>query len=126
MSGNRVTNAGLAQFHHFPVFKTWHGGEPAMALLDFEAEPNYLGLRGSFTNEGFARLAGLNGLFALNADDSKLAVTSAGLAALVDLPNLGWLAFDAKDDSMPYIAAMPKLRFLMCQDTVAGDDGFVP
>ena len=26
---------------------------------------------------------------------------------------------------MPYIAAMKKLRFLMCQDTVAGDDGFV-
>jgi hypothetical protein len=26
---------------------------------------------------------------------------------------------------MPYIAALPRLRFLMCQDTVAGDDGFV-
>ncbi len=26
---------------------------------------------------------------------------------------------------MPPIAAMPKLRFLMCQDTIAGDDGFV-
>ena len=25
---------------------------------------------------------------------------------------------------MPYLAAMPHLRFLMCQDTVAGDDGF--
>jgi hypothetical protein len=25
---------------------------------------------------------------------------------------------------MPVIAAMPRLRFLMCQDTVAGDDGF--
>jgi hypothetical protein len=25
---------------------------------------------------------------------------------------------------MPYIAAMPRLRFLMCQDTSAGDDGF--
>src|SRR6516162_7837253 len=26
---------------------------------------------------------------------------------------------------MPYIARMPRLRFLGCQDTVAGDDGFV-
>ena len=26
---------------------------------------------------------------------------------------------------MPYIAALPHLRFLLCQDTVAGDDGFV-
>jgi hypothetical protein len=25
---------------------------------------------------------------------------------------------------MAYIAALPHLRFLMCQDTVAGDDGF--
>jgi hypothetical protein len=52
-------------------------------------------------------------------------VTSAGLAPLVTLPNLGWLAFDATDESMPYIATMPRLRFLGCQDTVAGDDGFV-
>jgi hypothetical protein len=70
-------------------------------------------------------LAGLEGLFALNLDDSNLALTSAALAPLVGLPNLGWLAFAAKDDSMPYIAAMPKLRFLGCQDTPAGDDGFV-
>jgi hypothetical protein len=26
---------------------------------------------------------------------------------------------------MPYIACMPQIRFLGCQDTVAGDDGFV-
>jgi hypothetical protein len=26
---------------------------------------------------------------------------------------------------MPHIAALPHLRFLMCQDTVAGNDGFV-
>ena len=34
-------------------------------------------------------------------------------------------AVDAKDDWMPLIAAMPRLRFLGAQDTVAGDDGFV-
>jgi len=84
-----------------------------------------LSLRGSFTDKGMSSLRGLDGLFALNLDASELAVTSAGLAPLVTLPNLGWLAFDAKDDAMPYIAAMPRLRFLGCQDTVAGDDGFV-
>jgi len=26
---------------------------------------------------------------------------------------------------MPYIAALPRLRFLMCQDTEASDEGFV-
>ena len=68
---------------------------------------------------------GLAGLFALNLDASELAITAAGLSPLVELPNLGWLAFDATDDAMPYIARMPRLRFLGCQDTVAGDDGFV-
>jgi hypothetical protein len=43
----------------------------------------------------------------------------------VSLPHLEWLAFDAKDESMPHIAALPHLRFLMCQDTDAGDDGWV-
>jgi hypothetical protein len=72
-----------------------------------------------------AQLEGLDGLFALNLDAAELGITSAGLAPLVGLPNLGWLAVDATDAFMPYIARMPRLRFLGCQDTVAGDDGFV-
>jgi hypothetical protein len=82
-------------------------------------------LRGLFTDKGMAQLVGLDGLFALNVDSDQLAITGAGLAPLVNLANLGWLAFDAKDESMPYIAALPRLRFLLCQDTVASDDGFV-
>src|SRR6059058_4834815 len=107
------------------LVKTWQGGDPTMALLDCDAGPTYLLLRGSFTNAGLAQLAGLEGLFALNLDNDELAVTGAGLVPLRELPHLGWLAFDAKDSDMPYIAALPRLRFLMCQDTVAGDDGFV-
>jgi hypothetical protein len=90
-----------------------------------DARPNFLMLRGSFTNAGLARLVGLDGLFALNLDSDRLAITGAGLAPLVALPHLGMLGFDAKDDSMPFIAALPHLRFLMCQDTTAGDEGFV-
>lgn len=124
-TGNHVSDAGLALLHDFPVFKRWQGGEPEMDLLSYDAGPNYLFLRGPFTDRGMARLAGLDGLFALNLDSTDLNVTSAGLAPLVTLPNLGWLAFAATDESMPCIAAMPRLRFLGCQDTVAGDDGFV-
>jgi len=124
-SGNQVTDAGLELLHALPVFKTWQGGEPTMSLLGADTGPNFLMLRGSFTDRGMAKLVGLDGLFALNIDGNQLAITGAGLAPLVNLPQLGWLAFDAKDESMPYIAALPKLRFLMCQDTVAGDDGFV-
>ena len=125
VSGNAVTNAGLLQLHQIPAFKSWGGGVTNMALTSADAGPNYLCLRGTFTNAGMAALVGLDGLFALNLDSDQLRVTGPALASLVDLPHLGWLAFDAKDESMPYIAALPHLRFLMCQDTTAGDDGFV-
>ena len=124
-SGNGVTDAGLPGLHDLPVFKTWQGHEPGLAMLGFSPDSSFLMLRGSFTNSGLSQLVGLDGLFGLNVDSSELAITGAALAPLVDLPHLGWLAFDAKDESMPYIAALPHLRFLMCQDTAAGDDGFV-
>jgi hypothetical protein len=124
-SGNCVTDAGLTQLQEFPVFKTWQGGDATMALLSAAAKPNYLMLRGPFTNDGMARLGGLEGLFAINLDSDRLAITGAGLQPLARLPHLSWLAFDATDESMPHIAALPHLRFLLCQDTSASDDGFV-
>jgi hypothetical protein len=124
-SGNAVTDAGLPALHDFPVFKQWRDGDVSLALLSPDAEPNLLVLRGTFTDRGMSHFAGLDGLFGLNIDDSHLPVTAAGLAPLVTLPHLGFLGFDATDEAMPYIAAMPRLRFIMCQDTVAGDDGFV-
>jgi hypothetical protein len=124
-SGNAVTDAGLASLREIPVFKSWHGGEPKMGLLSYDAGPNYLLLRGTFSDRGMAQLEDLAGLFALNLDASELHITAEGLAPLVTLPNLGWLAVDATDASMPYVARMPRLRFLGCQDTVAADDGFL-
>lgn len=124
-AGNHVTDAGLPALHEFPVFKTWRGGAITLGLTSPEAQPNMLWLRGTITDRGIAALAGLDGLFGLNIDDSNMPVTAAGLSPLVGLPHLGMFAFDATDEAMPYIAAMPDLRFLMCQDTAAGDEGFV-
>lgn len=124
-SGNAVTDRGLGCLAELPVFKTWHGGDEAMALLRPTATPNTLSLRGVFTDRGMSALSSLHGLFALDLDNDQLLVTGAGLARLRELPHLTWLGFDAKDDSMPHVAALPHLRFLMCQDTTAGDDGFV-
>jgi len=124
-SGNGVTDAGLAFLHDLPVFQTWQGGEARMGLTSPDARPNFLALRGPFSDEGMAQLVGLDGLFALDVDNDRLVITGAGLDPLVSLAHLTWLAFDARDESMPHIAALPHLRFLMCQDTVAGDDGFV-
>jgi hypothetical protein len=123
-SGHGVTDAGIARLHDLPVFKTWHGFDPELWLTQFVPEASFLMLRGPFTDRGLAHLAGLDGLFGLNVDSSQLSITGAGLAPLVDLPHFAWLAFDADDESMPYIARLPHLRFLMCQDTAAGDDGF--
>jgi hypothetical protein len=124
-TGNFVTDAGIPLLHELPRFKTWHGGEAKMALLSYDSGPNHLSLRGPFTDAGMQHMHGLDGLFGLNLDAGELAISAAALEPLVSLANLGWLAVDAKDDWMPYVAAMPKLRFLGAQDTVAGDDGFV-
>jgi hypothetical protein len=124
-SGNDVTDEGLARLHDLPAFMQWRGGPSEMALLSHDARPNYLLLRGSFTDQGLAALSDLQGLFALNLDSVRVSVTGAGLAPLAALPHLEWLGFDATDASMPHIAALPHLRFLLCQDTKATDDGFV-
>jgi hypothetical protein len=124
-SGSFITDAGIPLLHEIPVFKTWHGGEAHMALLSYRSAPNQLSLRGSFTDRGLHAMRGLDGLFGLNLDDSALGLSAAAMEPLTSLPRLGWLAVDAKDDWMPYIAAMPRLQFLGAQDTPAGDEGFV-
>jgi hypothetical protein len=124
-AGGQVTAAGLALLHQLPRFKTWHGGEPSYALMQFDAEPTYLLLSPvPFTQQGLDRLVGLDGLFALNID-GPVQVTAAGLAPLAHLPNLGWLGVDPTDEAMRLIAALPRLRMLMCQDTNASEEGFV-
>lgn len=124
LTGQATTDDGLSLFHEYPVFKRWQGGDVRMALLSYDTEPNRLVVRGQITDRGVAQLTGLDGLFGLNLDDSALALTGRALEPLVDLPHLGWLAFDATDDAMPHIARMPHLQFLGCQDTAASDRGW--
>ena len=71
------------------------------------------------------QLRGLDGLFSLNIDDRSLAITAAAMEPIASLPHLGALSVDARDDWMPWIAAMAHLRYLGIQDTAAGDEGFV-
>ena len=75
-SGNDVTDAGIAMLHDLPVFKTWRGGAQTIDLLSPDAEPNSLTLRGRFTDDGLNAMRGLDGLFALNLDDSALSITA--------------------------------------------------
>lgn len=122
----RATDKGLARLAALPAFRTWRGSPSVpMKLFTESGEPNFLNLRGPFTDRGMEHLRLLEGLYDLNIDDSRLAITAAGMKPLVALPHLERLSVDAKDDWMPHIAAMPRLRFLLIQDTEAGDDGFV-
>jgi hypothetical protein len=126
-SGRLVTDTGLPILHQFPVFKKWRGGEIKYSLMSAGAEPNHLLLDGSFTDKGFASISGLDGLFGLTFFWHISKLTAGGLQPLVDLPNLGFLGCQnelCNDVAMRHIAAIPGLRMLMGQGTVASDDGF--
>lgn len=123
-TGDEVSVGGLHALREVPAFARWQGGEPRMGLLDFTAGPTFLLARGPFGPTGLEAIRALEGLFALNVDDVRLGLPGDALAPLRDHPHLGWLAFDAHDDAMPHVAAMPHLRFLVCQDTPATDTGF--
>lgn len=127
-TGKLVTDEGIRHLHRFPAFRAWQGGEPRYDLMSPESEPTYLMLDGPFTDAGLRNLAGLDGLFGLGLFWHISSLTPAGLAALGSLPNLGMLGCDGKlcdDTAMAHIAAIPGLRMLIAQGTVATDEGFV-
>jgi hypothetical protein len=126
-TGANVTDAGLALFHQFPMFKTWHGGELQYNLMTFDPGPTFLMIDGPFTNSGLSGLAGLDGLFGLTFFWHCPAFTSAGLEPLKHLANLGFLGCQDQhcdNEAMRHIAEIPRLRMLMGQGAVADDDGF--
>ena len=89
-----LSDAGLPLLHELPVFKSWQGGERTVSLLGPKVLPNHLSLRGSFTDRGMRHLRGLDGLFSLDIDDSRLAnhrcrPRAAGLASASRRPGRG-------------------------------------
>ena len=100
----------------------------AVARPDSGRDAAHLLIDGPFTNEGLASLAGLEGVFELDLFWHVTGITPDGFAHLVQLPNLGSLGCDgdlSDDAAMRHIAAIPRLRRLRAQESVATDDGFV-
>jgi hypothetical protein len=115
-TGRLVTDAGISLLHNFPQLKT-AAGEGARLLID-----------GPFTDAGLASLAGLDGVYELDLFWHVNRITTHGFAHLVHLPNLMALGCDGKlsdDVALRHIAAIPRLKRLRIQESVATDDGFV-
>ncbi|WP_031495483.1 hypothetical protein [Bryobacter aggregatus] len=115
-SGRLVSDTGLALLHQFPLLKHWQ--ETGFKLL----------LDGPFTNAGLASLAGLEGLYDLDLFWHVTGITTDAFAHLSALPSLAVLGCDGElsdDIAMRHIAAIPGLRKLRAQESVATDDGFV-
>lgn len=125
-TGRLVTDAGLPWLHNFPMLKEARGRKVGVEPPD----PRHLGkllIDGPFTNAGLAGLAGLEGVFDLDLFWHVTGITPDGFAHLVDLPNLLSLGADGRlsdDVAMRHYAAMPRLRRLRAQGTIATDAGF--
>jgi hypothetical protein len=95
--------------------------------MSFGAEPTNLLIDGPFTAKGLASLRGLDGVFGLSFFWHTSNLKGDDLQYLDGLSNLGFLGCQGKlcdDNAMRNIAALPKLRMLMGQGTVATDEGF--
>jgi hypothetical protein len=126
-TGRNVTDDGLALLHQFPAFKTWQRGEPEFGLMSFSAGPTDLLIDGPFTRTGLNNLRGLDGVVGLSFFWHTTRLRGDDLQGLDGLSNLVYLGCQdglCDDDAMRHIAALPKLRMLMGQGTVATEDGF--
>jgi hypothetical protein len=126
-TGRNVTDDGLQLLHQFPALKFWQEGEVKYGLMSFSGEPTNLLIDGPFTRKGLAGLRGLDGVFGLSFFWHTTRLRGDDLQALDGLSNLGYLGCQGElcnDDAMRHIAALPALRMLMGQGTVASDEGF--
>lgn len=126
-TGRNVTDDGLALLEQFPGFKTPPAEEPQFGLMSFSVEPTNLLIDGPFTRKGLDGVRGLDGLFGLSFFRHTSRLRGDDLQCLHGLSNLVYLGCPGEvcdDDAMRHIAALPKLRMLMGQGTVATDDGF--
>jgi hypothetical protein len=123
-TGRLVTDAGLPLLQNFPLLKASPGGEKRADATETGAR---LLIDGPFTNHGLAGLAGLAGVHDLDLFWHVTGITSEGFAHLVELPNLASLGADGElsdNVAMRYIAAIPRLRKLRVQESVATDEGW--
>ena len=127
-TGRLVTDAGLELLHDFPQFKKWPGPAITSGTREAVAYATRLLIDGPFTDNGVAGMGGLEGIFELVLFWHATDITPDGLRSLAGLPNLAALGCDGElsnDVAMRHFAALPCLRRLAAQGTVATDEGFI-
>ncbi|MGQ0642829.1 MAG: hypothetical protein ACT4P6_18955 [Gemmatimonadaceae bacterium] len=126
-SGRHVTDAGLPLLQRFPVFTTPRASEDPYGLMEFLGGPTSLLLDGPITAKGLASLTSLSGVHGLSFFWHTTTLIGDSLAPLAEMPNLAMLGCQdalCDDAAMRHIAAIPRLRMLMAQGSVATDAGF--
>lgn len=134
-SGRLVTDDGLRHLRNYPLLRSCEGLEQAAAtnaspgadLQRIRDAGARLLIDGPFTDAGLSHLAGLAGIVDLDLFWHVTALTSAGFAHLNALPNLAALGADGNlsdNEAMRHFAAIPRLRSLRAQESVATDEGF--
>ena len=126
-TGRLVTDEGLPLLHQFPRLNVWNGPRPSALVTGDDEKVGHLLIDGPFTNRGLASLAGLDGVAELDLFWHVTGITSDGLASLPGMSNLVMLGADGRlsdDEAMRHIAAIPRLRRLRAQESVATEAGF--
>src|SRR5262245_16477676 len=119
--GARVTDAGVARLRDFPALAA-PGARDAFLAVSSARE---------LTDAALLAIGVLNGVVALDLHMSAFGsphYTARGVAHLKGMTSLEELNFHgalATDDVLAEIGAIPRLRWLHCQDPVSGDEGFV-
>jgi hypothetical protein len=117
-TGRLVTDTGLARLRDVPQLTTPPATNEGGADLLID---------GPFTNAGFAHVGTLGGVVTLDLFWHVKGITSAAFAHLTRLPHLASLGADdhlSDDDAMAHFAAIPGLRSLRAQGSIATDAGF--
>ena len=127
-TGMRVTPDGLRLLHEVPMFAR-PLPEPFLShARTRDPELTHLSLHPrAFIHGGLDALGGLHGICSVRlfGMDGSPPATGAGLLPLGGMEGLVSLWCDPTDDAMAVIGGLRPLRKLMCQDTAAGDDGWV-
>lgn len=119
--GARLTDAGASRLRDFPALSEPGARDAFLAVSSARA----------LTDDALTAFGSLNGIVALDLHMSAFGsphYTARGVAHLRQMASLEELNFHgalATEAVLAEIAAIPRLRWLHCQDPVSGDEGFI-